>query len=339
MFVNTMRNSRNFKKLAVVGALLLLFGCSQPGGADGVRPPEGTPPGQLVAAGTNYVHSYDLAAGGNWNARFEYSGPSAAVAVDEPRGELIMAFTAGSEFVTVSVYDPDTFALKREFEIPVGDNASSVRAVAVSRDGRYMALNLPEFSEPLVVLWDLQTDTEVYRGLRNVQRSSFVFTPNDELLVPLHPLGENPAALVAFRIADLVASTDGNVAGTAVVTFTREEWGSGTLKPALSRDGSQLVYESQGSVWLIELDYEDGALSNASEPRRLTTGPEPSHGAALSPTGSHIAFTVGTAHLASTYIVPTSAAEPILIDRNSGAGSQYLLQANTLVDYVLAWLE
>lgn len=52
-----------------------------------------------------------------------------------------------------------------------------------------------------------------------------------------------------------------------------------------------------------------------------------------------MAFTVGTAHLASTYIVPISGVEPVLIDRNSGAGSQYLLQANTLVDYVLAWLE
>lgn len=339
MFVKALRNSRGFKKVVALGALLLLFGCSQPGGADGVHPPAGTPPGQLVAAGTNYVHSYDLGAGGLWQDRFEYDAASAAVTVDEPRGELVMAYTAGSEFVTVTVYDVETFALKRTFEIPVGDHASSVRAVAVSRDGRYMALNLPEFADPLVVLWDLEANTEVYRGLRNVQRSSFVFTPNGELLVPLHPLGENPAALVAFRIADLIASTDGNVAGTAVVTFTREEWGSGTLKPALSRDGSQLVYESQGSVWLIELTYEDGMLANASAPRRLTTGPEPSHGAALSPTGSHIAFTVGTADLASTYIVPTSGAEPVHIDRNSGAGSNYLLQANTLVDYVLAWLE
>ena len=338
MFVNAVRNSSKVKNLVALSALAILCGRSQPGGADGVRPPEGTPPGQLVAAGTNYVHSYDLGAGSLWQDRFEYDAASAAVTVDEPRGELIMAYTAGSEYVTVTVYDVGTFALKRTFEIPVGDHSSSVRAVAVSRDGRYMALNLPEFADSLVVLWDLETNAEVYRGLRNVQRSSFVFTPAGELLIPLHPLGENPAALVAFRIADLVASTDGNVAGTAVVTFTREEWGSGTLKPALSRDGSQLVYESQGSVWLIELGYEDGALSNASEPRRLTTGPEPSHGAALSPTGSHMAVTVGTAHLASTYIVPTSGVEPVLIDRNSGAGSRYLLQANTLVDYVLAWL-
>ena len=111
MFENALRNSRGFKKVVALGALLLLFGCSQPGGADGVRPPAGTPPGQLVAAGTNYVHSYDLGAGGLWQDRFEYDAASAAVTVDEPRGELVMAYTAGREFVTVTVYDVETFAL------------------------------------------------------------------------------------------------------------------------------------------------------------------------------------------------------------------------------------
>lgn len=339
MLQNEMSTAGNFKKLLFVSVLLFLFGCAQPGGSDGVQPPEATPAGLLVAAGTNYVHTYDLRAGGLWQDRVEYDGASAAVAVDEPRRELVTAYTAGSEFVTVTVHDVDTFALKRTFQLPIGDNASSVRAVAVSRDGRYLALNLPDFGQPQVVLWDLEANAEVYRGLRNVQRSSFVFTPSGELLVPLHPFGINPPALMAFRIADLVASTNGNVPGTGLVEFTTEEWGSGTLKPALSRDGSKLVYESQGSVWLTELSYEEGALMGASTPRRLTTGPEPGHGAALSPTGSHIAFTVGSAHLASTYVAPTSLGEPILIDRTGEAGSQYLLQPRTLVDYVLAWLE
>lgn len=328
-----------FTKLALVGALTFLFGCSQPGGADGVRPPEGTPAGLLVAAGTNHVHTYDLRAGGPWQKRFEYDAASAAVAVDEPRRELIQASTTGSEFVTVTVYDVDTFAVKRTFEIRTGDHAPSVRAVAVSRDGRYMALNLPEFSQPQVVLWDLEANAEVYRGLRNVQRSGFVFTPNGELVVPLQALGGNPPAIVLFRIADLVASADGNVSGATVVTFTAEERGSGTLKPAISSDGSALVYESQGSVWLTELAYEAGTLVGASVPRRLTTGPEPSHGAALSPTGSHMAFTVGGAHLASTYVAATPPVEPILIHRNGEAGAEYLLQPRTLIDYVLAWLE
>lgn len=228
-----------FTKLALVGALTFLFGCSQPGGADGVRPPEGTPAGLLVAAGTNHVHTYDLRAGGPWQKRFEYDAASAAVAVDEPRRELIQASTTGSEFVTVTVYDVD----------------------------------------------------------------------------------------------------DGNVSGATVVTFTAEERGSGTLKPAISSDGSALVYESQGSVWLTELAYEAGTLVGASVPRRLTTGPEPSHGAALSPTGSHMAFTVGGAHLASTYVAATPPVEPILIHRNGEAGAEYLLQPRTLIDYVLAWLE
>src|SRR5690625_2665875 len=240
MLRNKIRTAGLFKKLALLGALLFLFGCSQAGGADGVQPPADTPAGLLVAAGTNYVHTYDLRAGGLWQHRFEYDAASAAVAVDEPRRELIQAYTAGSEFVTVTVYDVDTFAVKRTFEIHTGDNASSVRAVAVSRDGRYMALNLPEFSQPQVVLWDLEADAEVYRGLRNVQRASFVFTPNGELVVPLQALGDNPPALVAFRITDLVTSTDGNVSGTPVVTSTAEEGGSGSSTPAVSGDRSTL---------------------------------------------------------------------------------------------------
>src|SRR5699024_1258416 len=67
------------------------------------------PAGLLIAAGTGYIHTYDLETDSSWQRRLSYSGPWSTVALIEDDRELLIANTSGAEPVIVTSYDVDTF--------------------------------------------------------------------------------------------------------------------------------------------------------------------------------------------------------------------------------------
>lgn len=62
-------------------------------------------------------------------------------------------------------------------------------------------------------------------------------------------------------------------------------------------------------------------------------------GLALSPDGQRIALVAGS-HLGlrETYVIPNHRGDPLFLDHRQGAGTEYLLEAKTMVDGILAWL-
>ena len=163
------------------------------------------------------------------------------------------------------------------------------------------------------------------------------WTPDDQLVVPIALSHENdPArwgAIAAFPLANLKASTNGDVDGVLLTTFTRAQWDTfGVDGVAISPDGSEMVFERAGDLWVA--DVEPGAA-----PHQLTTGPSANRGARFSPDGTHLAFASGSSlGLDETYVIPNHRDDPLFIDHSQGAGDEFLLQADTLVDFVLSWL-
>lgn len=332
---------RKLRVLAVGLAALLLAACSGPGnGANppGGGPPDGAPRGLLVAAGTGYIHTYDLDGGNAWSQRRRYSAPWSTVSVVAADNELLIASTSGAEPVAVEVFDIATFGLKETITWPNSTAISNVHSLAATRDGEYLALVMDTLGlNPFLEIIERQTGDVVYTGLQVATLEGMAWTADDRLVVPVDLSQDNNedhwGSIVMFALADFAASTDGNVDGTIVTTFTQTEWdlyGPGGL--ALSPDDSELVFERVGDLWVVDL--EPGAT-----PHQLTTGPPANYGAVFSPTGSHLAFASGgSLGLDETYIIPNHREAPLFIDHGQRAGDQYLLEANTMVDFSLAWL-
>lgn len=74
--------------------------------------PEEPSSGLLVAAGTGYIHTFDLESDSTWQRRMSYSDPWSTVALIEEERELLIANTSGAEPVIVTSYDVDTLSQK-----------------------------------------------------------------------------------------------------------------------------------------------------------------------------------------------------------------------------------
>jgi len=323
-----------------LSVLLTLAACSSPQGDGGPPPrggpPAGTPPGTLVAVGTGYVHTFDVSSGTQWSERLSYSAPWSTETVHQPGNELLIANTSGSNPVIVAVYDLATFGLKHSFEWPDSTSMTSLYALGASHDGAHLAITMSALGDPFLEVIEVATGDIVFTGFSDAVVSNLVWDADDKLYVALDLGFEGDTArwgaIVAFPLANLAAATGGSVQGFELAAFTRAEWDDGVSGLALSADGSQLLFERAGDLWVID-------IGPGAEPHQLTTGPTSNHGGVFSPTGSHIAFaTGGGLGLDETYIIPNHRQAPLFIDHGQGAGDQYLLEAETLVDYMAAWL-
>ncbi len=332
----------SFRLLATAAAALVLAACST-AGSEGPPPkggpPPGTPPGQLVSEGTSFIHTFDLTSGSEWSKRLSYSGPWSAVTVVPSKRELLIAKTSGSEPVIVEVYDIGTFGLKESFEWPDSTSILSVYSVAATQDGKHLAIVMTVATDLFLEVIERETGRIVYSGMNVVTDATMTWTPDDSLLVAvdLSHLDNHATwgAIATLPLADLEASTDGNLDDVSVVAlFSRAEWDfAGVDGLALSPDGTDLAYARGSDLWVVDLDGEDLA------PHQLTTGPSSNRGPVFSPDGKHIAFASGSSYgLDETYVIPNHRNAPLFIDHSQGAGDQYLLEDNTLVDNMLAWL-
>ncbi|HLU82813.1 MAG TPA: hypothetical protein VKZ43_05380 [Trueperaceae bacterium] len=328
------------KLISAFALTLVLAACSTPQGDGGPPPrggsPAGTPHGLLVAAGTGYIHTFTLLTGTEWSERLSYAAPWSTVAVIDSRNELLIANTSGAEPVSVEVYDIDTFGLKGAFEWPDSTSMTTLYALAATRGGDYLAITMSALGPGFLEIIETATGSIVYTGLDIAAGSNFVWTPDDDLIVAVNlSYEDNPdrwGAIVSFPLANLLASTDGAVEGTLLATFTRAEWDVGVNGLALSADGSELVFERASDLWVMDL------VPDAPQ-HQLTTGPTNNHGAVFSPSGTHIAFASGGRYgLDETYVIPNHRTAPLFIDYLQDAGNEFLLEADTLVDYSLAWL-
>lgn len=333
--------SRLTRWLLTMVATALLAACSTPGEGGNPpprgNPPTGAPPGLLVAAGTSFIHTYSLPNGDAWSERLRYSAPWSTVTVVDSSRELIIASTSGAEPVVVEVHDLDTFGLKEAFEWPDSTDITSVHALAATRDGKYLAIVMEPLLNSFLEVVERSTGRVAYNGLSVAIGAAMAWTPDDRLVVAIDLSYQNDpnrwGAIGAFALADLEASTDGNVEGELLTTFTRAEWDTfGIDGVAISPDGTEMVFERAGDLWVA--DVQPGAV-----PHQLTTGPSRNRGARFSPDATHLAFASGGAYgLDETYIIPNHRGDPLFIDHSQDAGNEYLLEANTLVDDMLSWL-
>lgn len=289
-----------------------------------------------MAAGTGYIHTFDMDNGTAWSERLSYSAPWSTVTVVDARRELLIANTSGSQPVIVEAYDLGTFGLKGAFEWPESTSMTTLHALASTRDGAYLAITMEPLTDPFLEVIERETGAIVYTGLDIATGANFVWTPDDALIVAADLSYEEDVnrwgAIISFPLANLLASTDGSVAGTILTSFTRAEWDYGVDGLALSPDGTELVFERASDLWVMDVE------PNATV-HQLTTGPTSNHGAVFSPGGTHIAFASGGRYgLDETYVIPNHRQAPLFIDYGQDAGDQYLLEADTLVDYSLAWL-
>lgn len=332
---------RTLKRPAVVLVLaLLMTACSTPeGGGPPPRggPPAGTPPGMLVAGGTGYIHVYKLDTDSEWRNPISYSAPWSTVTVIPSTRELLIANTSGSQPVIVEYRDLDTLGHTTELEWPDSTQVSTLHSLAANEDGTYLALSMGILGNDFLEVIEVATGEIVYTGLSPAVDSNFFWTADDQLVVSLDLSYENdPArggAIVAFPLANLEASTDGNVDGTLLQMFTRAQWGDGVDGLVLSPDGSEMLFERAGDLWLTD-------LVPGAERRQLTAGPRRARRAAFSPQGTHLAFVSGgPVGLDDTYVMPIPSGQPVLIDYDQGAGNEFLLERQNMVDFMLAWLE
>ena len=316
-----------------------LAACSGPDGngqnPPGGGPPPGTPGGMIVAGGTGFIHTFNTDSGTEWQKRLSYSAPWSTVTTIPANRELLIANTSGAEPVVVEVYDLDTFGFKRSFEWPNSTSMTTLHDFAATQDGAYLAITMEALSDPFFEVIEVATGEIVYTGLDTLVGSNFVWTADNDLIgVASLSYMNDPSvwgAIVRIPLQNMLDSEDGNVDGFLIHTFTRAEFDYlGYL--ALSPDDSELVYTRAGDLWVIEV-YEE------SEPHQLTTGPVGIHGAVFSPNGTHIAVAAGGSYgLDETYVIPLHRGPPLFIDHGQGAGNEYLLEDNTLVDWMLAWL-
>ena len=333
--------SRTIRTLLATLAALVLVACSTPNAGEGLPPPggppDGAPPGLLVAAGTSFIHTYALPSGESWSNRLTYSAPWSTVTVNDDRRELLIATTSGAEPVVVKTYDLDTFGLKDTFEWPDSTMITTLHSLAATRDGAYLAVVMEPLVNPFLEVIERSTGRVVYSGLQVVTGATMAWTPDDRLVVAIDLSAEGDhgrwGAIAALPLANLEASTDGNVSGVLLTTFTRVEWDVyGIDGLAISPDGTEMVFERAGDLWVA--DVEPGAV-----PHQLTTGPSANRGARFSPDGTHLAFASGSnVGLDETYVIPNHRGAPLFIDHSQRAGDEYLLEADTLVDFVLSWL-
>lgn len=319
---------------------LTLVACSTSQGDGGPPPkggpPAGTPGGTLVAAGTGFFHTFDLNSGTEWSERMRYSAPWSTEVVHQPGHELLVATTSGANPVIVQRYDLDTFGLKGADEWPDSTGILSVYSVASTHDGAYLAIIMEAFGEPFLEVIEAATGAIAFTGFEGMLASNIVWGADDRLYVTLDFSYENEPSkwgqIVAFPLANLVAATGGKLEGYALATFTRAEWHHGVSGLALSPDGDQLLFQRSSDLWVLDLEPD-------AEPHQLTTGPSSNHGGVFSPNGTHIAFASGSSiGLQETYVIPNHRQAPLFIDHGQGVGDEYLLEDNTMVDFMLAWL-
>ncbi len=332
---------RGFARRLIVATAFsaTLAACSAPDGngqnPPGGGPPAGTPGGMIVAGGTGYIHAFDTSSGTEWQERLSYSAPWSTVTTIPMKRELLIANTSGANPVVVEVYDLGNFGLKRAFEWPDSTSMTSLHDFAATQDGAYLGITMGALGDPFFEVIEVATGEIVYTGLDVIVGSNFVWTADADLIAvaDLSYLNDPDrwGAIVRVPLQSMLDSTDGNVDGYLLQTFTRAEFDYlGYL--ALSPDDSELVYTRAGDLWVIEV-YED------SEPHQLTTGPVGFHGAVFSPNGTHIAVAAGgRLGLDETYVIPLHRGPPLFIDHGQGVGNEYLLEENTLVDWMLAWL-
>lgn len=293
--------------------------------------------GLLVAAGTGYIHTYDLETDSSWQRRLSYSEPWSTVALIEEKRELLIANTSGAEPVIVTSYDVDSFGQKSVYEWPDSTHISTLHSLAATSDGQYYALVM-EFTDPYLEIVERDTGRIVYSGLEIATGAGMTWTADNTLVVPLDLSYEDDnerwGAIGMFTLEEFEASDDGNVDGELLVTFSRAEWDRiGVQDLALSVDDSELVYSLAGDVWVVDL--EPGAT-----PHQLTAGPRGQFGAAFAPGGDQLAIVTGdNLGLRDTYVISNHRGDPVLPEAPGEAGFSILLETGTLVDKVLGWLD
>jgi hypothetical protein len=324
------------KLLKIALLSLLLTACATSGSQHSPTTPDDpkTYTGTLVAEGTGNAHTLDLSQSDAWVSRDIVSVYEVASIVLSSNEILIAGDSFGS-LLTVEVKDLDTFGLKESFEWSDDESVGRVNGLGVSRDGKYLAALLEGLGRPYLEILSRDDKRVVYSGLDIVTDNSLVWTPNNELVLALNLSSEgNPewwGAIGVIPLERLLATKNANVDIDLYATFTRAEWEVSVRDIAISQDGSQLLYTRGTDLWVM--DFEVGAT-----PHQLTTGPVPKGGAQFSPDGKAIVFIAGNRDFQTeTYIIPNHQSEPLFIDIGQGAGNDYLIARDTLVDAVLAW--
>lgn len=293
--------------------------------------------GQLVAIGAGYILTHDLGDGSSWQQRLRYSAPWSTVTVVEEERELLIAKTSGAEPVVVTTYDLETFGRGEAFEWPDSTMVSSLHSLAATTDGDVLALVMEPLSNPYLEIVERSTGRIIYTGLEIATGATMTWTADDQLVVPIDLSYENDSerwgAIAAFPLEAFESATDADVDGHLITTFTRAEWAtSGVADLALSPDDSELVFELAGDLWVVPLE-------QGSAPHQLTTGPTYLSGAAFAPDGDHLAHVSGGIRgLRATYVIDNHRSTPLFLDEGQGAGAEFLLESQTLVESVVAWL-
>jgi hypothetical protein len=328
-------------KIIVLG--LLLTACATSGSQNNPTNPGGNDSGPytgtVIAEGTGNAHTLDLnnfdpAKSDQWVSRDTISVYEAA-AVVLSTNEIMIAEDSFGSFMTVQVKDLDTFGLKESFEWSDDETVGRVNSLGASRDGKYLAALVEGLGRPYLEVLEREGRRVVYSGLDIVANDTLTWTPGNELVLALNLSSEgNPERWGAIGVIPLerfLNATSANIQIDLYAIFTRAEWELGVYSPALSPDGSQLVYTYGTDLWVT--DFEVGATAH-----QLTTGPIPKGGAQFSPDSASIVFVAGNRDFQTeTYIIPNHRNEPLFIDVGQGAGNEYLIGQGTLVDTILAW--
>src|SRR5690554_6532502 len=169
--------------------MLVLAACGANGETGQPGPGEPGPPvgggsyplsGRLVAEGTSYIHTLDLAAGEEWQQRLRSSVYEVA-ALHLPANELMIANTSMGSALTVAVHNLDNFALKRSFVWPGTDNRDSARVngLAVSHDGLHFAAVIEGLGTDFLEVINTETREVLFSGSLGLAGTDLIWLADD----------------------------------------------------------------------------------------------------------------------------------------------------------------
>lgn len=290
--------------------------------------------GTLIGNGTSQVHTWDLTRSNDWLTRLSFSNYD-VVALNLPAAELFVAGLDMLDPMDVSVYDLNTFGLKRQWIWPDTVDLWRVEGLAISPDGSHAAAILSALGEPFLEVINIADERIVMTDFTAMTSVDMEWVSDTELMfamataeydVPYH------GAIVKMDLSDPMSGSGMELRFEVLAGFSQAEWGT-VHSYRLSHDGSQLVFARAGDIWVKDLTDPEAV------PHQLTTGPTALSGATFSPDGSLLALVESHPYgLEQTFVIPNHRGAPILVDSRTEAGSVWRIEDGNLMEEILVWL-